>query len=401
MNKNFQLEQLHRMLTNPSLKSGLYLIDTDLDDEEIGLYVKEKEKIAYYRGSLMGTKDCTGFEWFIIKLSFDCESDEIKDLRNSFLGEKIKSRDTMLLGLLVLIMRKLGADKRTVIHVSSQFDIASLSHEDLSKLNEAIIDSRNPVVIINKKRTTDPLITTLSLKGTKRTDIKMERTEVLHILYKHDTAYEEALKSIQTGLEKNGIPYSINEYDIMYRDNFDDYERETGASGMVIMFVVPSYLKSLDCMFEMTQMFKNGNVRNRIFPIVDMGGIPRNSDGLKLIKDYWQGEKERKAEQIKAEPGGSSFVIKEIEKIDGIIVTLNEFWFFISRTSTGKYEQMIDNDAALLIEEINKTQPTMKDKIDGLFVPTDDTQPAGFRTVVQNGEKSVYVENNMGTINVN
>ena len=43
----------------------------------------------------------------------------------------------------------------------------------------------------------------------------------------------------------------------------------------------------------------------------------------------------------------------------------------------------------------------MKDKIDGLFVPTDDTQPAGFRTVVQNGEKSVYVENNMGTINVN
>lgn len=389
------------MLTNPSLKSGLYLIDTDLDDEEIGLYVKEKEEIAYYRGSLMGTKDCTGFEWFIIKLSFDCESDEIKDLRNSFLGEKIKSRDTMLLGLLVLIMRKLGADKRTVIHVSSQFDIASLSHEDLSKLNEAIIDSRNPVVIINKKRTTDPLITTLSLKGTKRTDIKMERTEVLHILYKHDTAYEEALKSFQTGLEKNGIPYSINEYDIMYRDNFDDYERETGASGMVIMFVVPSYLKSLDCMFEMTQMFKNGNVRNRIFPIVDMGGIPRNSDGLKLIKDYWQGEKERKAEQIKAEPGGSSFVIKEIEKIDDIIVTLNEFWFFICRTSTGKYEQMIDNDAALLIEKINKTQPTMKDKIDGLFVPSDDTQPAGFRTVVQNGEKSVYVENNMGTINVN
>ena len=229
----------------------------------------------------------------------------------------------------------------------------------------------------------------------------MDRVEELHISYKHDSAYECALKAIQTGLEKNGVPYSIDEYDIMYRDSIDDYEKEIGASGRVIMFVVPSYLKSLDCMFEMTQMFKNGNIRNRIFPVVDMGGIPRNGDGLKQIKDYWQGEKERKAEQIKEEPGGSSFVIKEIEKIDDIIVTLNDFWSFISRYSTGKYEQMIENDATLLIEEINKMHPTSGAVLEETFVPSGDTKPAGFRTVVQNGEKSVYIENNSGTININ
>ena len=74
MNKNYQLEKLRRMLTDPSLRSGLYLIDTDLDDDEIGHSIKETESFAYYRGSLMPTNDCTGFEWFVIKLSLEFET---------------------------------------------------------------------------------------------------------------------------------------------------------------------------------------------------------------------------------------------------------------------------------------------------------------------------------------
>ncbi len=400
MNKSYQLEELHSLLFDSYLKSGLYLLDTDLEDEEIERNVKELECFSYYKSSLTPTKDCTGFEWFIVQLSLDFESDEIKDLRSYFLKGSIMNRDTILLSMLNLIMMELSSQRKTIIHVCGEFDLTTLSHEDITKLQDAINVSTYPVIIVNKKRTIDSSITIVSLRDTKNTN-KMNRTEKLHISYKHDNAYSAALDSILSGLKKNGIPYSIDEYDIMYRDNIDDYEKEIGASGCVIMFVAPSYLKSLDCMYEMTQMFKNGNVRNRVFPVVDMGEISRNGDGLKQIKDYWQNEKERKAEQIKEEPGGSSFVIKEIEKIDDIIITLNEFWTFISRNSTGNYEQMIANDAALLIEEIRKTRSFIGNEINNLFIPTDDTQPAGFRTVIQNGNQSVYIENNTGTININ
>ena len=37
MNKNFQLEQLGMMLMEPGLKSGLYLIDTDLTKRLSGI----------------------------------------------------------------------------------------------------------------------------------------------------------------------------------------------------------------------------------------------------------------------------------------------------------------------------------------------------------------------------
>ena len=287
-----------------------------------------------------------------------------------------------------------------VIHIRGRADLTSLTDDEVSLFDAALDDHGNPIIVINKQRTVNPLIKTISLKGNKYTYQNMNRIEMLHISYKHDDAYEGVMKAIRTGLEKNGIPYSIDEYDIMYRDNIDDYEKEIGASSMVIMFVIPSYLESLDCMFEMTQMFKNGNVRERIFPLVDMGDIPRNGDGLKQVKDFWQKEKVRKSEQIKTEPGCSSFVIQEIQKIDDVIKILDDLWFFICRGFTGKFEELIKNDAAMLMKIIKESKPRVETPIDENFIPSDDTKPAGFRNVIQNGEKSVYVENNTCTINI-
>ena len=400
MNKDYQLEQLWRLLEKPGLSSKLYIIDTDLTDDDIEWHIKRNGNFSYHRGFLMPSGGGSVFESFVIKLSFECENEEIENLRGLFFNG-LSQRGLLIQSILALIMRCVSEKKKAVIHICGNFDLTSLAHEDLFILQEAIATGNNPIVIVNKKKAIDTLINTISLKESKGAINMKDRKRILHISYKHDTDYESAMKSIQTGLEKNNIPYSIDEYDIMYRDSIDDYEKEIGASDRVIMFVIPSYLKSLDCMFEMTQMFKNGNVRERIYPVVDMGGIPRNGDGLKQIKDFWQDEKVRKSEQIKSEPGGSSFVMQEIEKIDEIILTLNAFWSFICRDSTGKFEKLIENDAALLIEEFNKTWPKESGLIDENFVPSEDTQPAGFRTVIQNGEKSVYVENNTGTININ
>lgn len=226
------------------------------------------------------------------------------------------------------------------------------------------------------------------------------RQKKVHISYKHDDAHESALQAVLAGLKKNNIPYSIDKYDILYRQNIDEYEKEIGASDKIIMFVIPEYFRSLDCMFEMTQMFKNGNIVNRIFPVVDMSGISRNSDGLTEIKNYWQNEKVRRSECMKTEHGGSEYLLMEIQRIDDIIKTLNDLWEYICRTSTGNYEDLIANDAAILMEELKKTSPEFTAHIDEKFIPSNDTMPATFREVTQNGDKSIYIENNTGYITI-
>lgn len=223
----------------------------------------------------------------------------------------------------------------------------------------------------------------------------------VYISYKHDKNYDEALEAIRNGLKKNKIDYSIDVLDIKYRDDIVKYEKEIGSADRIIIFIIASYLKSIDCMFEMTEIFKNQDVRERMFPIVDMIPISRNREGLKEIKDYWQEQKDNAIAQMQSESGISDYVIDELFKINAIIRTLDEFWDYIVHINTGCFEKLIENDAVLLMEEIQRVIPYRTAELDEKFVPTKETQPTEIRKTTQNGEKSVYVENNTGSIIIN
>ncbi|AOH41075.2 TIR domain-containing protein [Tannerella serpentiformis] len=227
------------------------------------------------------------------------------------------------------------------------------------------------------------------------------RLNKVYISYKHDSSYSKALEAIKNGLKKNNIEYSIDLQDIKYRDDIVEYEKEIGTAVRVIMFITASYLKSIDCMFEMTEIFKKSDVMERVFPIVDITPISRNRKGLEEIKDYWQKQKVEASAQMQTEVGSSDYIIDELRKINAIIKALDEFWYYIVHINTGVFKTLLENDAALLMEEIQKTTPYRTVKLDEGVIPTGETQPTMIRKTIQNGEKSVYVENNTGSIIIN
>lgn len=401
MSKDYQKEQLRQLLINPTLKSGLYLIDTDLSDEEIETFIKSTGWCSYEKEILIPTSEGSVFELFVIGLSYKCENKEISEKREQCLHVNGKQREIVLYSLVILMMRHLCSGDKSILHIQGELDFTSFSNEELWKLKASLDHHQVTTLVISKNKSRavyDSKLNKVSFKEVNKYRLMENRLEKVHISYKHDADYETAIEAIKKGFIDNGIEFSIDEYDIMYRGNIEEYEKEIGASDRVVMFVISSYLKSLDCMFEMTQLFKNGNIREHIFPIVDMKTIPRNGDGLKQIKDYWQKEKVRKSEQIKTEPGGSTFVLGEIQKIDDILKTMDDLWEYLVHINTGNYEKLIENDAALLIKELRNTLPKVAVSIDEKFVPSRDTMPAGFRTITQNGEKSLNIENNYGNI---
>lgn len=407
MNKDYQLEQLRRMLVNPELKSGLYLIDTDLSDEEIENYLKSFGICSYEKESLFPSLEGSIFELFVVGLSHKCDNPGISILRQHLFAVEGRRRGGVIYSLMIEMLSQICGCEISVLHVNGELDLSSLSHEELCILKEAIAHFDKRILVLSKHKgdvdsVCDSIIRKITLKEQKHRFSYMGKgLDKVHITYKHDSEHEEALKAIISGLDKSSIPYSIDKYDILYRSSIDEYEMEIGLADRVIMFVVPAYLKSLDCMSEMTEIFKNGHIIERTYPIVDLGEINRNGDSLKELKDYWQGEKVRKLEQMKLEPGGSEFVMQETSKIDTIITTLDKFWFFICRHSTGQYEMLIENDAAMLIEEIKKALPSETVSANEAHMESGATKPLEYRTTTQNGEKSVYVEENRGTIIIN
>lgn len=408
MSRNYQseqLEQLQRMLENPKQQSGLYLIDTDLSDEEIETCIK-KDYLCRYVKEMLIPPSGKALALFIVGLSHQCKDDSIEFTRNQFFALYEQKSDVALYNLLIQVFKVLFSSGKYVVHIQGELDLLSLCMEDLYKLDAALKHHAATILMICKKKSKampkgNTIIKIKSLKETVRYRLMENRVDKVHISYKHDDAYEDALKAIEMGLEKNHIPYSIDKYDILYKGNIDDYEKEIGISDRIIMFVIPKYFESLDCMFEMTQMFKNGDVKERIFPVVDMEGLSRKGEGLIKVKDYWQEEKLKRLKCMQEEPGGSSYLLMELQKINDVIKTLDDFWEFICRYSTGDFRELIANDASLLMEKIKETFPRVSAHLEKKIESSEETKPTALREVVQNGKTSLYIENNMGSITIN
>lgn len=227
------------------------------------------------------------------------------------------------------------------------------------------------------------------------------RIPTIHISYKHDIRYKDSVENLKKALNDNQIPFSIDEHDLKYRNNIEDYEKKIGQADKIIMFVTPGYLTSFACMFEMSQMFANGNVRERLFPIVDLGDIKRNGDGLTRIKRYWLQEKEKKAEELKQEAGSSNYRIEELRKINGILCTLDELWEYLVQINTGNIEELMMDNATMLIEELKKASLSNTVSEPQPLLCSKKIKSRANREINQFGTNSVYIESSTGDITFN
>lgn len=405
MNKDFQLQQLNIMLVDPGLRSGLYLLDTDLTDEEIKTHIRSNNSFKYISGNLIQTSKGNVFELFLVGLCHQCQNGDITVLRDQLMTADEQRKDVIIYSLAIQILKHFSTSGKAVIHMLGRIDLSSIELEDLDKLDAALNCINDTIVVIctqkNREKPMVEYVINKSLKGYNNNKIMENRLKKVYISYKHDENYNGAMEAIKRGLEKNDIYYSIDVQDIKYRDDIVKYEKEIGSADKVIMFITAPYLKSIDCMFEMTEIFKNSDVRNRVFPVVDLQPIPRNRNGLKEIKDFWLKQKVNASVQMQTEFGCSDYVINELSKINAIIKALDEFWDYLVRINTGSFKDLLSNDAALLMEEIQRVTARKTAELDERIVSMGENQPTAIRQITQNGEKSIYVENNAGTININ
>ena len=401
MNKEYQLDQLMRVLQSSQLQSGLYLLDTDLNDNDLETFLKSINDCHYIKEVLPLTTKGNALELFLVGLSHSC--DRNLDVSQLSIAED-RGKDTLLYKLLIDVLKGICRKRINVIHIYGEVDLSSICSEDLHKLHAALFHNSETTLVIGRQQSEifgeHTIIKRILMKGKIRMSMELSK---VYISYRHDSKYDRVLDSIKKGLQNHGINFSIDQNSLRYKDNIEEYEKEIGQADRIIMIMTPGYFKSLACMFEMTQIFRHGRVEERVFPIVDMGDIPRNGDGLRQIKEYWQQEKEKKALQITEEPGHSEFRITEITKIDDIIRRLDDFWKFIVHVNTASIDELTKDDAAMLIVALKKslcTSPVDTDMC-RLSLLSTDTKPTTPRAVVQHGDKSIYIENNSGDIIIN
>lgn len=277
--------------------------------------------------------------------------------------------------------------------------ISTFCNDDILLLEQAIQECEFSIIQIVTHSISNNQITNF------KTMINIERFDNVHFSYKHLDRHNKPIEKIEHGLVNAGIKYSIDKHlEVGY--NIRSYEEEIAKSRLVIVIITKEYLQSIQCMHEITGIVRNGDFDKRVICIAELTDIPRNGDGLKEIKDYWVLEKNRKAEQIKDEPGGSAYLVREIQDIDDIIGGLNKVWQYLTDVLTGSMEDLSNNDGEKIVELVNNSLAAIqKVNVDGMEVVSESTantfMPPASPKSIQHGDKSIYIEKNDGVININ
>jgi len=99
---------------------------------------------------------------------------------------------------------------------------------------------------------------------------------------------EALVDEIQGRMAEQGVLITRDKSEIAYRDSIQQFMRRVGAGKCVIVILSQAYLKSKNCMYELTQIASHSEFKNRVYPVVLAdAGIFDAMTRLRYIK-HWE-----------------------------------------------------------------------------------------------------------------
>ncbi len=224
-------------------------------------------------------------------------------------------------------------------------------------------------------------------------------SKIVYISYKHNEATNSHVETIINGLKTNHVDYSIDKEHVGYRDSIRKYEEEIGRGARIIVIITDDYLESPHCMYELTQIWKNKNVKERVFPIIDIGKYSRDSVGLLKSKAYWNKERAKKCELLAQETGCNELLQRELDDINDIMNNINDVWTYIHDMNSLDMKTLTQDNAQFLMSQIKEsfTEESVGTRLQtNNLTGINSTSPS----VIQNGNTNLNIGNNYGTINI-
>ena len=98
--------------------------------------------------------------------------------------------------------------------------------------------------------------------------------------------------------ENKGIPYLRDKKDCNYLDNIKEFMNAIRAGKTVIVVFSRPYLKSKNCMYELSGILQDPCYKDRILPVVVDDTIRESQFYVDLVK-YWKEEKDKQEDIVK------------------------------------------------------------------------------------------------------
>ena len=101
---------------------------------------------------------------------------------------------------------------------------------------------------------------------------------------------KEVVDVLDNELSSNGLVLIKDERDVVYTHSFTEFMKTIRHADYVLMIISDSFLKSINCMFEVLEVIKDENYRSKIMPIVLHNAKISSSLEIAGYIEFWKGQ---------------------------------------------------------------------------------------------------------------
>lgn len=163
------------------------------------------------------------------------------------------------------------------------------------------------------------------------------------------------VKKIHDTMLKNNFNIKIDVESIQYKDSIKEFMRELGKGNYIVVIISEQYLKSKNCMFEVLEILRYKDTRDRIFPIVSSDA--KIHDTLKMVEymKYWDAKISELTDEAKSlsSVAYAAPIIEDIELMSEIRRMFANFGSMLSEMNVLTPEKHNDSNFQELMEKIN------------------------------------------------
>ena len=159
-----------------------------------------------------------------------------------------------------------------------------------------------------------------------------------------------------------------------YWSSLTEFMKTIRKQDFAILLVSDDFLKSTNCMYEVSQLVKDDDWERRVmFVVADDTKIYSVLDHEKYI-NYWQASRERMEKTIGKSPKQSvDGYVDELRKIDEIQVVISQFLMKVKDSKNPRVEDAISaiikrvsGDNSYVCEEASATRADGRDRVDSI-----------------------------------
>jgi len=162
------------------------------------------------------------------------------------------------------------------------------------------------------------------LKSTPSKGLIKEKFENIFLSYSWNDA--TLANKLDERFNQIGVLLKRDIRDIKYRQSIKSFMKQIRKNDYVILLISRSYLQSINCMFEVLELVKDDNYKDRILPIIKKDSDIFNVIGRTRYIEYWQVQYTFLSKYMAGiDDLNREKIIDELKRIESVKRTLPDF----------------------------------------------------------------------------